>query len=135
MANSLEARVPFCDEAVARFALALPDRLKVRGFAKKRLLRRAVEPLLPPEIVRGRKQGFSLPNAAWLRHELQPLVREMLSAERLRRQGLFRPEAVTPLVERHASGREDLSRQLWSLLVFSLWYERWVEKPAASAAA
>jgi asparagine synthase (glutamine-hydrolysing) len=135
MANSLEARVPFCDEAVARFALALPDRMKVRGLSKKRLLRRAVEPLLPREIVHGRKQGFSIPNAAWLRHDLQPLVRDMLSAERLRRQGLFRPEAVGPLVDRHASGREDLSRQLWSLLVFSLWYERWVERPAASAAA
>src|ERR687886_2668229 len=67
MAHSLEARVPFLDPIVADFGLALPAHLKVRGFAKKRLLKRAVEPLLPREVVHGRKQGFSIPAAAWLR--------------------------------------------------------------------
>src|SRR5207344_2523135 len=61
MAHSLEARVPFCDPVVAELALALPRKLKVRGLSKKRLLRDAVATLLPREIVRGRKQGFSIP--------------------------------------------------------------------------
>ena len=76
MAHSLELRVPFLDQRVAEFALALPTPLKVRGFAKKRLLRQALAPLLPREIVRGRKQGFSIPLAAWLRGPLQPFARE-----------------------------------------------------------
>ena len=74
MAHSLEARVPFCDPVVSELAFALPSRLKVRGFAKKRLLRQAVAPLLPPSIVGGRKQGFSIPLAAWLRGELEPFA-------------------------------------------------------------
>ena len=79
MAHSLEARVPFCDPVVAELALALPRKLKVRGLSKKRLLRDAVATLLPREIVRGRKQGFSIPAAAWLRGDLEPFAREMLS--------------------------------------------------------
>ena len=61
--------------------------MKVRGFAKKRLLRRALAPLLPREIVRGRKQGFSIPLAAWLRGPLEPFAREVLAPGRVERQG------------------------------------------------
>jgi asparagine synthase (glutamine-hydrolysing) len=125
MAHSLEARVPFCDAVVAELALALPRSMRVRGLAKKRLLRKAVAPLLPDEIVRGRKQGFSIPAAAWLRGELEPFARDVLSAETVRRQGFFRPEAVTALIERHVARREDLSRQIWGLLAFTLWFERY----------
>ena len=61
MAHSLEARVPFLDTAVTGLALALPRRLKVSGLSKKILLRRAAEPLLPREVVHGKKRGFSIP--------------------------------------------------------------------------
>jgi asparagine synthase (glutamine-hydrolysing) len=125
MAHSLEARVPFCDTVVAELALALPRRLKVRGLAKKRLLRRAVAPLLPARILRARKQGFSIPAAAWLRGDLQPFAREVLAPAAIARQGYFRPDAVTALIDEHAAGREDLSRQLWGLLAFTLWHERY----------
>ena len=128
MAHSLEARVPFLDPLVTNLAFALPTRLKVRGLAKKVLLRKAVAPLVPREIVHGRKRGFSIPAAAWLRGELEPFARETLSAENLRRQGFFRPEPVTRLIDEHAAGQEDWSRQLWGLLAFTLWYERHVEQ-------
>jgi asparagine synthase (glutamine-hydrolysing) len=127
MAWSLETRVPFMDTVVAGFALSLPARHKVRGFSKKRLLRKALEPLLPPEVVNGRKRGFSIPAAAWLRGELAPFARETLSAETLRRQGYLRPEAVTRVLDDHVAGREDLSRPIWGLLAFTLWYERHIE--------
>jgi asparagine synthase (glutamine-hydrolysing) len=127
MAWSLEARVPFMDTMVSNFAFSLPVRHKVRGFSKKRLLRKAVEPLLPREVVHGRKRGFSIPAAAWLRGDLEPFARETLSAETLRRQGFFRPEAVRRVIDAHVSGRDDLSRQLWGLLAFTLWYEHHVE--------
>ncbi len=125
MAHSLEARVPFCDPVVAELAFALPAAHKVRWFDKKRLLRKALEPLLPAEILGARKQGFSLPTAAWLRGDLAAFARETLSAPTLRRQGFFRPEAVEPMLDAHVSGRRNASRQLWALLVFTLWYERY----------
>jgi asparagine synthase (glutamine-hydrolysing) len=128
MAHSLEARVPYLDPAVATFALALPRRHRVNGLRKKVLLRKAVAPLVPDRIVRGKKRGFSIPAAAWLRGELEPFARDTLSAETLHRQGFFSAEAVRRLIDRHVAGEEDLSRQLWGLLAFTLWHERHVER-------
>jgi asparagine synthase (glutamine-hydrolysing) len=128
MAHSLEARVPFLDPLVTNLAFALPTRLKVRGLAKKVLLRKAVEPLVPAEVVHGRKRGFSIPAAAWLRGELEPFARETLSPENLQRQGFFQPQPIARLLDEHVAGREDWSRQLWGLLAFTLWYERHVEQ-------
>ena len=127
MAWSLEARVPFLDTVVTNFAFSLPARHKVRGFEKKRLLRKAMEPLLPDSVVNGRKRGFSIPAATWLRGDLAPFARETLAPETLRRQGYLEPEPVTRMLDDHVSGREDLSRPIWSLLAFTLWYERHVE--------
>jgi asparagine synthase (glutamine-hydrolysing) len=134
MAHSLEARVPFLDTEVADLALALETRQKVRGLSTKRLLRRAVEPLVPKEIVRGRKQGFSIPVAAWLRGDLEPFARDVLSPETIERQGCLRPEAVTRVLGEHVSGREDLSRQIWGLLSFTLWFDRYAREPATAVA-
>jgi asparagine synthase (glutamine-hydrolysing) len=128
MAHSLEARVPYLDSAVAAFALALPRKHRVNGLRKKVLLRKAVAPLVPDRIVRGKKRGFSIPAAAWLRGELEPFARDTLGAETLHRQGFFNPEAVRTLIDRHVTGEEDLSRQLWGLLAFTLWHERHVEQ-------
>jgi asparagine synthase (glutamine-hydrolysing) len=128
MAHSLEARVPFLDTVVTSFALALPTRHKLRGLRKKVLLRKAAAPLLPREIVHGRKRGFSIPAAAWLRGELERVARDTLSPATLRRQGFFRPEPVQRLLDDHVGGREDNSRQLWGLLAFTLWHERHVEQ-------
>src|SRR5215211_731228 len=125
MAHSLEARVRFCDPVVAEFALALPSTQKVRGFSKKRLLRKAMAPLVPRSIIRGRKKGFSIPLAAWLRGELEPFAREILAPETLRRQGYLRPERVLGLLDSHVSQREDLSRQIWGLMTLTLWAERY----------
>ncbi|HSC50601.1 MAG TPA: asparagine synthase (glutamine-hydrolyzing) [Gaiellaceae bacterium] len=128
MAHSLEARVPFLDPVVTSFAFSLPARQRVRGFRKKVLLRKAVAPLIPEQVVRGKKRGFSIPAAAWLRGELEPFARETLSGETLRRQGFFEPQAVQRVIDRHVRGEEDLSRQLWGLLAFTLWHERHVER-------
>ena len=125
MAWSLEARVPFMDTVVSNFAFSLPVKHKVRGFSKKRLLRKAVEPLLPHEVVHGKKRGFSIPAAAWLRGELEPFARETLSS--VGRQGILDQRAALRVLDAHVAGREDLSRQLWGLLSFTLWYERHVE--------
>src|SRR3954464_4821095 len=134
MAHSLEARVPYLDTVVTNLALALPTRHKVRGLGKKVLLRKAAAPLLPREIVQGKKRGFSIPAAAWLRGDLQAFARETLSAGALERQGFFEPHVVQRLLDDHVAGREDLSRQLWGLLAFTLWHERQVERAPQAAA-
>jgi asparagine synthase (glutamine-hydrolysing) len=125
MAQSLELRVPFLDEVVADQALALPSRHKVRGLAKKRLLRQAAAPLVPEEILKGAKHGFSLPIARWIQGDLQPFVRDVLAPEAVRRRGYLQPHAVTALIDTHVAGRRDLSRQIWALVAFALWYDRY----------
>ena len=136
MAHSLEARVPFLDTRRDELRASRCRREhKVRGLSKKVLLRKAAEPLLPREIVHGRKRGFSIPAAAWLRGELEPFARETLSPETLRRQGFFEPEPVDAAARRARRGRaRTWSRQLWGLLAFTLWHERHVEQRAAGAA-
>src|SRR4051794_41566 len=128
MASSLEARIPILDSAITDFAFGLPTKHKVRGLSKRVLLRKAAEPLLPREVVHGRKRGFSIPAAAWLRGELAPFARSTLSTETLRRQGYFEPTVVRRLIDEHVAGAEDRSRQLWGLLAFTLWHERHVEQ-------
>jgi asparagine synthase (glutamine-hydrolysing) len=125
MAHSLEVRVPFLDTAVTDLALSVPTSAHLLGLRKKRLLRRAVAPLLPRRIVYGRKRGFSIPAAAWLRGELLPFAKDVLSPDAVRRDGLFQPDAVERLVAEHASGRADHSRQIWCLMTLGLWLDRY----------
>jgi asparagine synthase (glutamine-hydrolysing) len=132
MAHSLEARVPYLDQVVADLALALPRDQRVRGWTKKRLLRRAAATLLPAAIVHGRKRGFSIPAAAWLRGPMAPFMRELLSPSNLRRQGVLDPVMVQQVIDTHRSGREDLSRQLWGLMTLTLWIDQ--HMPALSRA-
>jgi asparagine synthase (glutamine-hydrolysing) len=132
MAHSLEARVPYLDEVVASFALALPRDQRVRGWTKKRLLRRAAATLLPAEIVHGRKRGFSIPAAAWLRGPMAPFMRDVLAPSNLRRQGILDPAAVQQVIEAHLARREDLSQGLWGLMTLTLWIDQHV--PALSGA-
>jgi len=124
MAHSLEVRVPFLDSAVTELALAVPSSRHLRGLQKKRLLRRAVAPLLPRRILHGRKRGFSIPAAAWLRGDLREFARDVLAPESVRAQGLFRPAAVERLLAEHEAGSADHSRQIWCLMTLGLWLER-----------
>ena len=129
MAHSLEARVPFLDPVVTNFALGLPSRHKVRGLRKKVLLRKAAAPARAARAPQERASaGSRFPQPRGLRGELEPFARDTLSADTLRRQGFFEPAVVTRLIDDHVAGREDLSRQLWGLLSFTLWHERHVER-------
>jgi asparagine synthase (glutamine-hydrolysing) len=124
MAHSVEVRVPFLDPVVAELALALPTSAKVRGLAKKRLLRSVASTLLPRQIARGAKRGFSIPMAAWLRRELLPMARDVLAPDALRRGGVLEPAPVTRLLDEHVARRDDHSRALWGMLCFVLWQEQ-----------
>lgn len=123
MLHSLEVRAPFLDRDVAEFAARLPVRHKLHGFKRKYLLKKAFADLLPPEILHRNKRGFQIPVAAWLRGRMRPLMEDLLSEARLRGQGIFNPRAVRALMDEHISGRADLRKPLWTLLVFQLWWQ------------
>jgi asparagine synthase (glutamine-hydrolysing) len=123
MSHSLEVRVPFLDPHVAEFALALPTAAKVRFLAKKRLLRSVASTLLPREVARGAKRGFSIPLAAWLRGPLLPLARDLLAPSAIARGGVLDPAPITRLLDEHVARRDDHSRALWGLLCFVLWQQ------------
>ena len=86
-------------------------------------LKKAFADLLPPEILHRNKRGFQIPVAAWLRGRMRPLMEDLLSEARLREQGIFNPRAVRALMNEHISGRADLRKPLWTLLVFQLWWQ------------
>lgn len=123
MLHSLEVRAPFLDTALAEFTARLPVRCRLHGFQRKYLLKKAFSDLLPQKILRRGKRGFQIPVAAWLRGRLRPLMEDMLSADRLQRQGIFNPRAVQTLMRRHLSGAADHRRALWNLLVWQLWLQ------------
>ena len=129
MAVSLEVRAPFLDQHVAEYAASLPLSYKLRGRTSKYILKRAVRDLLPTFVTRRAKKGFGVPVAEWLKGKLRPLARDLLSMERLRRGGLFNAELVTRLQDEHERGVANHRKLLWTLLMFELWHESFIETP------
>lgn len=127
MANSLEARVPFLDHKFVEFVATIPSRMKLNGFKSKYILRKAMERILPKEILYRNKQGFSIPIKNWLKDELKPLMEDMLSPKRIRREGLFNPEYIDRLKAEHLSGVANHSHRLWSLMVFEIWQDLYLQ--------
>jgi asparagine synthase (glutamine-hydrolysing) len=123
MASSLEGRMPFLDPDVAAFAWRLPPALKMRAGTGKWLLRRLLHRYVPPALVERPKAGFGVPVGAWLRGPLRPWAEDLLSAERLGRQGLLDPVPVRALWDEHVSGRRDRQFELWDVLMFEAWLE------------
>jgi asparagine synthase (glutamine-hydrolysing) len=124
MAHSLEVRVPFLDLEVMELAASLPAAARLNGWTKKYILKQAVRKLLPRQIADGRKRGFNVPIARWMRRELSELVYDYLAPGVVARHGWFKPERVTDLVRLHNSGTVDCGRKLWALLILSMWREQ-----------
>jgi asparagine synthase (glutamine-hydrolysing) len=129
MAVSLEVRAPFLDPRVAEFAASLPCNYKLRRHKSKYILKRAVKDLLPPFVTRRGKKGFGVPVAEWLKVKLRPLTRDLLSPERVRRAGVFDPAYVSQLQDEHERGIANHRKLLWTLLMFELWHESFIETP------
>jgi asparagine synthase (glutamine-hydrolysing) len=126
MACSLEARSPLLDHHLMEWAAGLPTRLKVRSGTTKFLLKRAMAPWLPSELVTREKQGFGVPLASWLRTDLRELSRDLLTDTTARSRGLFRPETVSRLLHEHDQGR-DHSTRIWALIQFELWHRTFID--------
>lgn len=129
MAVSLEVRAPFLDWRVAEYAASLPVNYKLRGQTSKYILKRAVKELVPSFVLCRSKKGFGVPVAEWLKVKLRPLARDLLSPERVRRAGVFNPEYVTRLQDEHERGVANHRKLLWTLLMFELWHESFIETP------
>ena len=128
MAVSLEVRAPFLDPRVAQFAAGLPLEYKLKGNKGKYVLKKAVEPLLPKAILQRPKKGFGIPIAEWLKSRLNPLMRDLLAPDRLKNQGLFDENYVQKLIREHETGAASHHKQLWTLLVFQLWFDNFLNK-------
>ncbi|MDX6696192.1 MAG: asparagine synthase (glutamine-hydrolyzing) [Blastocatellia bacterium] len=129
MAVSLEVRAPFLDPRVAEFAASLPANYKLRGSTTKYILKKASAPLLPSFVTRRGKKGFGVPVAEWLKGRLRPLARDLLSPERIRKAGLFDADYVLRLQDEHERGQANHRKLLWTLLMFELWHESFIETP------
>jgi len=127
MANSLEVRSPFLDHVLLEYAATIPSALKIAGGVSKALLREALADLLPPEILRGPKRGFSAPVALWLRGPLKAYAEDLLLRSPRGLPEFFRPEAIRLLWEAHQSGRKNHAVRLWALLVFEVWFRTWMD--------
>jgi asparagine synthase (glutamine-hydrolysing) len=121
MATSLETRAPFLDGDLMELAFSMPGHLKIRNGERKWILKQAMKDVLPDTILNRKKEGFSIPMKNWLRKELQPLMRDLLSRDRIARRGLFDPDAVEKLIDDHVNGKENHAHTLFPLMVFERW--------------
>ena len=133
MAHSLEVREPLMDHELVEWMATLPSTMKVRGNEGKFLLKKAMEPRLPNDVLYRPKMGFSVPLARWFRGPLKQRVRDAVLGERLADTGWFDPRYLRQLVDSHQAGTSDHSSPLWSLMMFEAFLRNVVDEGASSA--
>jgi asparagine synthase (glutamine-hydrolysing) len=127
MSVSLEGREPFLDQKIIEWAAQLPGDFKYRNGDKKFILKQIVHKHIPKEIMERPKMGFGIPLAEWLTNELKGLALDYLSPENLSSHGLFNEEVVKKIVDEFYSGRKENHLKIWHLLMFQMWYEKWMK--------
>jgi len=125
MLSSVEARAPFLDRDVTRFALSLPANLRVRRLTTKFVLKKAAEAWLPDDVIYRQKRGLSVPIASWINRGLRSEVDRLLSPQRLRGDSLVNETHVTELLAEHRAGRANHAKPLWALIMLQYWLETW----------
>ncbi|MEM4239796.1 MAG: asparagine synthase (glutamine-hydrolyzing) [Candidatus Woesearchaeota archaeon] len=124
MAHAIEARVPFLDHRLVEFSETIPASLKLKGFTEKYIIRKAMQPYLPKQTIKRKKQRFYVPIDRWLATDLAPMADELLSPAALKESGVFNPEAVRRILGHYNSSPLFYARQLWVLLTFQLWHQQ-----------
>lgn len=122
MAASIESRVPFLDHVLVEFATRIPQSVQIKGLAGKTILKRAVEDLLPHEIIYRPKLGFPTPWSGWLAGPRLEKIQELLLEPRSLDRGYFRREAIQQLFNEHRSKHRDNYDRIWRLLNLELWH-------------
>lgn len=133
MATGVEVRVPFLDLELVEFAQRIPIRFKQRGSEGKWVLKKAMEPYLPRDVIYRPKSGFGAPLRRWMRYELREMLGDILGEASLRRRGLFDSIAIQKLITANDAGQVDASYTLLSLMCIELWCRRFMDKGAQSS--
>jgi asparagine synthase (glutamine-hydrolysing) len=115
--------VPFLDPEVARLAWSMPLDQKISSSQGKLVLRRLVDRYVPRALMDRPKQGFQIPIADWLRSDLRDWAEDLLSEERIRRDGVLCPEPIRKAWSEHLSGRYNRDTRLWTVLMFQSWFK------------
>ena len=123
MAVSLETRAPFLDHRLVAFAWSLPMHMKIRDGQGKWILRRLIDRHVPAALMNRPKMGFGIPLDQWLRGPLRGWAEDLLSEERLAREGYFDPVPIRKAWLRHQSGQASFGYRLWSVLMFQSWLQ------------
>jgi asparagine synthase (glutamine-hydrolysing) len=126
MATSVEARVPYLDHQLVEFAMALPPKMKIRDDVGKWLMKRAVDGIIPSDVVWRKKQGFGAPMAEWFRGELGERAQEQIRTSSLNERGLIDLDRVDEMWAAHRAGPVNWSFHLWNLYNVSAWHDYWV---------
>lgn len=127
MANSLEARAPLLDHELIEFVARIPSELKMKGFETKYILKKAMEGVVPKEILHREKQGFGVPIREWINSQLKTRIIEDLCERRTLERGYFETPYIQTLMDEHLSGRRDHSDALWLLWMLELWHRKFVD--------
>jgi asparagine synthase (glutamine-hydrolysing) len=127
MMNSLEVRAPFLDTRIVDSANHMPSSFKFRGLERKYILKKCMEGKLPRDIIYRTKKGFVMPIGAWIQGGLKPLILDVLGKKSIEQMGLFDAVYIETIVSDHMSGAKDNRKQIWTLLMFGLWWRRWME--------
>jgi asparagine synthase (glutamine-hydrolysing) len=127
MSCSLEGREPFLDHSVIEWGARLPDDYKYYNGERKYILKQLVHKYIPKEMMDRKKMGFSIPISKLLSQELKELLVSYLSEDMLRKHGLFNVHYVTELLREFIGGKEGHYLKLWHILIFQMWYEKWME--------
>ena len=133
MAASIESRVPFLDHKLVEFSARMPERMKLRGWTTKYVLRESMKGVLPDVILKRRKMGFPVPVGTWFRGKYRSVIDEYVLSERTLARGLFEPEYLKRMVEAHQSGVENHADRLWSLLNLEIWLRQFIDGEDSSA--
>jgi asparagine synthase (glutamine-hydrolysing) len=127
MSESLEARVPFLDHKLVEFSMDIPQEWKTRGGEPKYLLKKAVEGLIPDNIIYRKKMGFGAPMSDWMRSDFGRAIRSSVLASGLLRRGLLNVGYIEKLFDWHFKGRMDTSLYLWAIYNLTAWYDLWID--------
>ena len=126
MAVGLETRVPMLDHRLVEFAWSLPMSMKVRDGGGKWILKHVLQQFVPASLIDRPKMGFDVPVDRWLRGPLRDWAEALLDPVVLKRQDVFNVGIVRSLWEAHVSGKQSYHQQLWPILMFQAWHEKWV---------
>lgn len=127
MANSLEARSPFLDQELVELAAKVPAGLKLKQGQGKYILKKAVEDILPKEIIYRPKMGFGFPLGTWMRNQWQPQIKELLFDPQAKYRKFLQPETVKMMIERPQPGEHN-DRRLWRVIMFEYWLQHYFPK-------